>query len=379
MNAHSTNEKYNGAAPFWAARLRRAALRTILRPLVKWAPLDQPEQGYTVLIGCLASMLPVLRANLALLQKQDRQNLREIIAVIDAPRKDMGQEAEALRAQFADLPLRIIFYSPMQARVLRTINWAWCYSWLSWSLGIAACRTRYALLQDLDALLLRPDLLEQRYQAIRQRGNEYLGVRFYRGNGIRPDDELAVTFELMFNAAYVRREFKPVDLFNYTGWCRGRRVEFDTFLHAQHRKGKASALPVRPDEMVHPSQLFCQWMELRRQANYVPPSHNNLPLLPYFFHVGGDPDALAVHREALEQARQGGRTTLLGRPLDLSTLGAEHARWLIAQIERVERAVAGEVRPEVRHYVESLWAVVTAHGGREAAAVLEPAVVGKGL
>src|SRR5690606_25375246 len=107
------------------------------------------------------------------------------------------------------------------------------------------------------------------------------------------------------------RTFKPIQLFNHVGRCHGRRVEFDTFLHAQSLAGRASILRSEATEMVHPSQLFCQYTDWRHRPRYVPPPGNNLPILPYFVYLASDARILASHRAALDEATDS-QTRLFG-------------------------------------------------------------------
>ena len=352
--ASSNGEKYRAELRFRLAQSQRAALRGALRRLVAWRPLEAPAPGYSLIIGCVSSMPAVLHANLTMLERQRRSHLREVIVVFDQPRSALDADLEAdLRRRHPALPLRCIFYTPVQARTLGLIRWAWCYSWLSWCLGIAACRTRYALLHDLDALLLREDVLEERYETIERTGCQYLGARYYQGNGIGREDRLAVTFELMFDAAYVRRTFRPTDLFNAAGRIGGRRVEFDTFLRAQARAGRVDVAPVRARDMVHPSQVFCQYTAHRQRRRYVPPEANNLPMLPYLFYLGGAPGPLR-RDTALMQAARRPRAVLFGEPMDISRLSQAHMDWLLEQVRRTEHAVAGGFREEVAAYFDAI-------------------------
>ncbi|MEX0653267.1 MAG: hypothetical protein WD534_08420 [Phycisphaeraceae bacterium] len=359
------DEKYHDNWSFHLARLRRGLVRTAIEPVAQWTPLRSPQAGYSLVIGCPAAMVRVLFANLTLVRQQRRPNLREIIIGFDVTEHRADHALlNALRERFEDLPLRFVFYSPMQARVLDRIGWAWCYCWLNWVLPIAAVQTRYAFVHDLDALLLQDGVFEQRYDLIRERGDQYLGVNYYHGNGLTVDDQLAVTFEMIFDAADLRQRSQPIDLFNCVTRHDGRRVEFDTFLYPQ-RDRRRSLLAMTGQEMVHPTQLVCQYVELHRRRRYLPPERNNLPMLAYFHYLAGDEAALAQQAAALEQAT-GSVVALLGREADCRALSARHARWLATQIERVEQAVAGRVREPVQRYLASLHAFV----GRQGAAAL---------
>ncbi len=351
---NSDREKFHSHRRFLQAWMRNRALRAVLTRLYDWRPIANPAAGYTLIIGCPASMTRVLYPNLALLMQQQRRHLRELVIVFDVTqrRRDAALERD-LATRFAELNPRFIHYSPMQARIMDRIGWAWTYCWMSWALGVGAVRTRYALLHDLDALLLRPDVIEERYHEIRRRGDHFLGPRYYRGNGVGDDDGLVATFEMIFNADWLRAHVHPVELFNRVARLNGRRIEYDTFLYPQRLSGRTSVMPIPAEQMIHPSQLVCQFVELRKRRRYVPPTRNNLPLLPYFHYLAGEPEVLEAHARSLQRAR-GSVVELFGHAMDLAQLSQRHAGWLHEQARRVEQALVGRVRPEVEHYFNAL-------------------------
>lgn len=368
------HEKYTTETGYRLARARRDLLRAVLRPIHRWQPMRDPQPGYSLVIGCPARLVRVLFANLALIRQQRREHLRQIVVGFDVTERAADAALLArLRQRFADLPLKFVFYSRWQARVLDALGWAWCYCWLNWAAPIAALETRYAIVHDLDALLLDGHVLERRYHAIRERGDHFLGVNWYRGNGLTADDRCAVTFEMAFDAALLREQGQPIDLFNRVMRHEGRRVEFDTFLHPQLGL-RRSLLPIKAEAMVHPSQLVCQYVELHRRRGYVPPERNNLPMLAYFHFLAGDEHAMAAQARAFAEARSP-VVWLCGRTADCRRLSPAHADWLAIQVQRVERAVAGEVRAPVRRYLEALVDFAgRCAGGHEAAATVAEGV-----
>ncbi|MFP4144897.1 MAG: hypothetical protein ACLFV3_07100 [Phycisphaeraceae bacterium] len=347
------NEKYASWPAYYGAHARLWPVRQLLRTTARWQPMRNPEPGYTIVIGCIRTLPAVLEANLAMLEQQRREHLREIILVMDCrPGPEALDREAAMRDRYPELPLRVIYYSRWQDLALKALGSAWCYCWLNWVLGIAATRTRYAILHDLDAMLLEPHLIEQRYEAIRERRDHYLGVEMYVGNGITLEDGLAVTFEMMFDVEHVRRRHHPLDLFNRAARRDGRRIQYDTFLYPQSQAGAISTLGIDGTEMVHPAQLACQYKTLTRRAGYVPPERNNLPLLAYFDYLAGDGGPLEAQTEAIERLADG--IPLAGRRVSYEQLSVEHVTWLDTQTRRMERAVAGEVRPEVERYLHAL-------------------------
>lgn len=338
---------------FKLLQLRRSYMHGVLRSAVSWSPLADPEPGYTVIIGCRAELIPLLAANLRLLQKQDQDHLYEVIAVVDQPGSlELQQRIDAALTVADDLPLRVLHYTPQQLRRARWARTAWAYSWMSWSLGIAATRTRYAMLHDLDAMLLEPSILRTRYETIVARGDQYLGHRFYNAMGVESSDRLAATYELMLDARYVREHFRPIDLFNKAVVRDGRRIHYDTFLWAQHQHGRASVLHIPEEQMVHPSQMICQFTELMDHGRQ-PRRQPNLPLMPYLFELGGDADWLAEQTVALERT-DGPRVPFRGRELNLSGMTPAHAAWLRKQAGRLEAAIHGYVRDKVTRYFDAL-------------------------
>src|SRR5690606_13148158 len=96
---------------------------------------------------------------------------------------------------------------------LARLAWSKCYSWLSWCLGLAEVKTRHALLHDFDAFPLDPGFFSERYRLIRETGVEYLGIQPYVVNGYRAVEGFAATWEMMFDAAFFRERFRPLDVF----------------------------------------------------------------------------------------------------------------------------------------------------------------------
>lgn len=350
----AAGEKYTSTSRYHAIRVQRFFLRAIIRHLARWRPMTDPQDGYTVIIGVASPLERIVHTNLKMLTRQRLGDLKEVILVCDRPKDQLATPLEReLREAFPDLPLRFLYWTAFQRRLVDRLKFPWIDSWLSWSKGIAACRTRYALLHDLDAMLLRDDILEKRFEAITSGGDSYVGVKWYEGNGITQDDRLVVTFELMFDAQLVRGRFRPIDLFNHVRKLGGRRVEMDTFLHAQTLAGTTRCERVDGANMVHPSQLFCQFNDLRRRPGYEPPEMNNLPLIPYFLYLAGDADVLERHRRAFDQT-DNSRVRFFDMTMDARHLSRAHVTWLRQQADRLESAIAGSMRPEVHAYLESI-------------------------
>lgn len=332
--------------------IARRGMAAMIAPLVSWEPMQQPGEGYSLLIGCNRNLGPMLLANLRLLTRQKRTNCKEVILAIDGTEAELGLKIKQRAVDVCEgMPIRFVHYSSKQISVTRMVDWGWIYAWLSWCIGIRECTTRYAMLHDFDALLLNPDVLEERYAQVQQRGVEFLGIAHHTGGGVVEDDRLVRTFELMFDCAFVRKTFKPIELFNTMKSIAGRRVEFDTFLNAQHRAGKTSVMPLAEEEMVHPSQMICQYVDFNAQRGRVP-TNNNLLMIPYYEHIGGDSGLM---QDITRQLVSGKRiVSLWGKPLDIAAISAPHKQWMRKQMMRMEKTLHGGMAGEVAAYMDAV-------------------------
>lgn len=348
--------KYTNPLRYLAVKAQRAVLRRMIAPLVSWQPLSDPQPGCTVLIGAHGDLPQLVPANLQCLSKLNLRSVRQIIVVLDRPRSEMSVDVEAdCRVRFPELPLTFCYYTAQQRRVTQRIGWGWVNSWLSWSIGISQTRTAHAMLHDFDAMLLAPDFIEQRYTQALDKGATYFGVRWYEGNGVLPSDELATTFELIFDVTHVRRTHRPLDLFNHVCMHRGRSVDFDTFLYAQSRAGSHAVAPAQMRDMVHPSQMICQYVMLQQNDRRLPAQFNNLALLPHFMSIGGYEQLL---RDLTPRLQQTGHLPLGGRELNVKQLHRRHLDWVLKQARHLEQAQFGAIRPVAAAYFEALDALV---------------------
>lgn len=350
-------------ASFLPRRLRFTAIRSAIRPLARWKPLNDPKPGYSVIIGCTADLLPILRANLELLSKQNRPNLHKVILIFNSPASAKQQIEPDLIKDFGhQLPLQFVYYNFAQNAVMRAIDWGWTYCWMNWVLGLGASETRHVLIHDLDAMLLDADMLETRVAATIEADAPFSGSKYYNCGGIDKSDELLTTFEMVCDVQLLRRQFKPIDCFNVPAKWKGRRIVFDTLLWPQTKVKRGALLPIGLTEMVHPSQMISQYVAVKARAAYTPPETNNILMIPYFMELGGETASLSEHQAALNES-DGHTVRCFGRPLDFRNLSVVHARWLTEQGHRLDCALHGAVRPHIRAYFASIEDLITRRDG----------------
>lgn len=331
--------------------VRRLPMHLALKNLVRWQPLERPEEGLTVVIGCMRDLWPVSLAGGRLIRASTREHLRELILVFDCTEDRIpGPVREWAAEAGRDLPIRIIGYTEQQARVAERIRWGWVYAWMSWTTGIAAARTRHVLLHDLDAMPLDPTLMDTLYERAVASGKRFHGLSIYRGQGVTTEMHVARTFELIMDAAYVRETFRPFDGFNKVRLVDGRYVDFDTFLWMQYRARSSDAQPVDERVFVHPSQLICQHTDFVAGRDGLTRKDHGLLVLEYFNHLGGDEGRLPTLAEKLADASTAA-VPYRDRSLPVGHISPAFWAWSEKQIRRIEQTLFGSTRPEVEAFL----------------------------
>jgi hypothetical protein len=329
---------------------KRAPLRWRLRGVVSWQPMRVPLPGYTVVIAAMRRLWPVAAANLKLISEMRTTSMREIIVVFDGETREIPEEIRRLVAELDDrgIRIRLLGYSPEQARVAHSIQWGWVYSWLSWSVGIGAATTRRVLLHDLDALPIDADLFDRLFTAAEKADAQFFGIRHYAGNGVHSGMNLVTTFEMVLDASWLRENVNPFEGFNQVRLVDGHYVDFDTWLDVQRRAPNRAVEPIAETSLIHPSQLICQFTDHLAGRGGRTSSTNRLPILAYFMHLG-DPTfelgdlAVAVADPRIRTA------SLWGRESDIGSIPAETWAWMEKQIRRLEQHLFGATRPGIEN------------------------------
>jgi hypothetical protein len=329
--------KYDSWYSFLRAYAYRQWVRRRLDNLVTWPHEAPREPGCSALIGMCHRLPDVLTGNLKCLGSVAWPELKEVIIVVDSARGCLPSSLEAeARAACPRLPLRFEYYSREQADLTERIRLPYVFSWLSWSIAISLCRTKHALLQDYDALVL-DDTLARRYAKFAASGASVQGIKWYTGNGVLEEDRLATTFEAFFDVGWVRR-FKPIQMFNQVGLVGNHSRDYDTLLDIQHRHTPLSQRTIEPmpeDSLVHPSQMIHQYTMFRRAPTKAQPCASIL-MIPFFEWFSGKSKTLGEVTRRLRN-RQGRLCDLFGDGVrvNLSELTIKAVDWDLKQMVRV--------------------------------------------
>lgn len=179
----------------------------------------------------------------------------------------------------------------------------------------------------------------------------FLGVERYRHPPIREEDGLVGTWEMMLDAAWVRRHAQPIDVFNCRRELHGRMVDLDTF-HGVQARSETVCEPEPEGVLVHATQMICQSGQLlRAKGAYEAPANMTTPLIPYLFEAAGI-------EGAMERATIGdGCVRILGRDAGLSAMTRDRVHGLRSMAESIDRVLRGGLRPEAEAYFGRLDAV----------------------
>ena len=343
--------KYSNLFQYYAARIFRTWRRRQIDDLVSWSNSRNSDlrPGCTALIGMPHHLPNVLLGNLECFASNSWTKLEEIIVVVDSVHGCLPEGFEARASEIArNIPLRFLYYSNEQAERTERIRDPFVFSWLSWSIGIANCRTQVALLHDYDAIIL-DNCLETRFKKFVKSGAKFQGVRWYSGNGIEEADHLGTTFEAFLDVAWVR-EHRPVMLFNRVDRIAERTVDFDTFLELQAKfaaRHERTIEPMPPNSLVHPSQMICQFTNVRRRPRVAGPVYS-LPMIPFFEWLGGAPRAMACAADRISRSQSKIVQFLDDQEVDFSTLTVSSVDWCLKQMLQV--CEARKIDPERQLY-----------------------------
>ena len=328
--------------------------------MVDWEPLIDPDAGCTAIIGVCSKLPDVLMANLRCLSSSRWPELKRVLAVVDCEKCAFPAGVEqAVIAAFPELNVEFLYYSTYQSTFAELLKPPYIYSWLSWCIALKYTRTSHVLLHDYDALVIGPKLGE-RYRCFAASGMKVQGIKWYQSNGVETDDHLATTFEAFMDTAWLRNS-QPLTLFNKLRVVRGRSIDFDTTLDLQHRllgPEQRTIMPMKQDELVHPTQMIYQYTMFRRSPAVALPCFS-IPMIPFFYYLSGRNEAIVHATRALEAAKRE-NVDLLGdgTRINLSKLNVAHVDWSLKQI--VQACVALLLVPDHRIYLygHALYGVV---------------------
>lgn len=198
-------------------------------------PLANQTSGYSLVMLTPGDLPFFLKISLDVCATQNPEHLVETIVVPDS--KLMPGFSNLLDEWAKDYPIspvRLVTLSPLEIAFNRYHPNPFNNCWHQLIRGIAALRTPYALLHDVDLFILEQDFLKKHYEACVAQDVSLMGVSkvwdgWYEQQGI---DHLVATWELMFKAEWAR-SFQPWEHRGHRGVVAGQSHSFDMMLWPQ--------------------------------------------------------------------------------------------------------------------------------------------------
>ncbi len=296
-------EKYKTYLQFLIAKLHKNIKRYRISKLFSWEPLPPLESGCTAIIGMCSRMPYVLGANLYCLNKNQWDDLKEVLITVDAEKGALpdGFEEDIIQ-KFPQLKMTFFYYNRQQAEFTTKVNDPYIYSWLSWGTCMNHVRTKTVLIQDYDALVLSGEAFEKRYHAFIDSGAKIQGISWCKIGGFEAKDHLATTFEAFMDVSWIR-SFPPVMGYNRVGLLNGSKVDYDTYLDIQANhtpENQRTIIPMSEEELVHPSQMITQYMRFRNSPGKALPCFSVI-MTPFFYFLSGQENAITNATQTLQQ------------------------------------------------------------------------------
>ncbi len=329
---------------------QRESLKALLRPLVRWEPIEEVRSGFSIVLGTPWALRHLLEVNLEFVARTDLEGLDRLFVVFDRiPQPGGAAFCRATRERFPSLPLDLSFHPPAAGRLVGWINQSKFYASLNWVTGIARCRTRYAVLHDFDLYPLTPEYFQAIVRALADQEWRFSGAEYTYFDGLTDRDGLIGTWTLGLDAAWLRKVHAPIACFHGVEQVAGRRVDLDAFSGIQSRTPARGLAPgVTERSYAHVKNLCSTY--LRFMKGEAPRVAWRLHYLWYLEWLTGCEDRLRSASRAMREASSPW-LTVEGRRHDFSNVHVTCANVLQRELELMERFLHGSVREDVGEFV----------------------------
>ena len=331
--------------------LRQQLVKASLWPLLRWEPLKDPKEGFSIMLGVPWDLRHLLDINLQFIAATDLEHLDAIHVIFDRARKD-GYEAlaDAMHKKHPDLPLRFSHYPPMIGKIVERANSPNFYNATNCALALERVETRYVILHDFDLYPIQKNYFPAVYHALRDRDWHFCGLQHTHFSGLTSEENVLGTWCLGMEAARIRNQFNPLDIYHCVVPLNGRTVRLDPFswiqLQSEHR-GLCGTIDI--NACCHVTNLCSTYLALlKNQPVKVAWRMHYLWYLEYLSHAR----ALEPIIEAMDAA-DASQITVDGRVCNLDDVQPTCANVLARDVSRMEEFLFGHVRPEVARYTEA--------------------------
>lgn len=335
-----------------AERAGQAVVREAIGRLTPWKPLEQCEDGYSIILGVPWILRHILDVNLRAISRCDLGRLKEIHVVFDRGEKPgMADFAAKVGGEWPGLPLCFSWYAQPVGRLCEAVNVSTFYNGLNILTALSRCRTRAAVLHDFDLYPLRADYFDALAGMVLDRGMRFAGIERTKFDGLRDEDDIYGTWGLAMDAAWLRNECRPTDILHRQSRLQdGRLIRLDPFSWLQLTEPKRAAVEgLTPEDVCHVKNLCSSYLRV----------HDGKPVrvawrlhyLAYLEDVSqGSTERMEELTESMHKAH-GRSLTIYGRVIDFADVHPTCANVLKRELFKLDEFLIGEIRDVVRDYV----------------------------
>lgn len=342
-------------------KLKRDAIKVLLSPWLRWRPLDEPRDGFSIVLGVPWALRHLLPVNLQFVARTDLRHLHHIHIVFDRVRQPDSEAFEArIRERFDELPLSFGFHPPITGRLVELVNQSKFYASMNWMLGLAQCETRYAVLHDFDLYPLVPNYFTSLVEAMRSRELRFTGIEHTHFDGLDTSHALIGTWALGIDVAWLRQNYRPIDCFHTVEYIAGQRFDLDAFTHVQSMTPQRDlAGTVTERDMAHVRNLVSTHLRFNKGEHFDVVWR--LHQLWYLEDLCGRHERLNEVRQLMDTAHVPS-LAVDGAIADFSNTHVTCANVLRDQVLPMECFLFGQPRSEVLRYLESFERFLWRHG-----------------
>jgi len=344
-------------------KIRRESLKAVLRTMYRWTPLENPIDGWSIVLGTPWELRHLLEVNLLFVSRTDLAGMDRVHVVFDRVRQPGAEEFIAsVHARFPDLPVEFHFHEPLPGRLAARIHQSKFYASMNWTTGLKACRTRWAVMHDFDLYPLDPSYFRRIVAAMRENEWRFSGAEITRYSKLTDADNLIGTWTLGIDVAWIRSNWSAVDCFHAVAEVNGRRADLDAFSYVQSRTPQRGLTPgLGVQSFAHVRNLCSTYLRFRKgeQPNVVWRLH----FLWYLEDLCGHPENFDA---ALAAMRKSESPVLRVGTYDADFKGVHHtcSNVLRDEIALMENALHGDVRQRVKDYVAAFASFLDRHGDK---------------
>lgn len=332
--------------------IQREFVKALLRPFLRWKPLENPLPGFSIILGTPWALRHLLEVNLRFVEKTDLSRLHRLYVIFDRVRQTGADDfIETVKAAFPRLPLDFQFHPPVAGKIVRLASQSKFYASLNWITGLRACQAEYAILHDFDLYPVVPAFFADIVRTMEERNLRFSGSEYTHFDGLTDNDALIGTWELGVDVPWIRREFRPVQCFHKIARAEGRRIDLDAFSYIQMlTPERALAGTVDRNSYAHVTNLCSTYLRFSKGEQVTVAWR--LHYLWYLESLSSSGRDLGHITRTMKNA-ESPLLSVDGRTTDFSQVHVTCANVLRDNLVKMETALSGGCRSEVMEYIEA--------------------------